>query len=217
MFQCHWNSLQATPLKTSSRQSSVVARTADKHPSALSSVCVPGFGSCLSPLNLVQALDGYMFLQQGFKCTKNAFLHCEHLWTFSRSLDSLVCVFRRMSVPKKGELPDQKDTEKIYKNFKQVTEWKELHSGDAVTLLRWTCHGVWDSDDVGCCDSVLTILISRTSTTNCRSSAMVSQRQTCSCSCQNPISGNLTPAQRAMGTIALSVALMLWLRFFSGC
>ena len=107
---------------------------------------------------------------------------------------------------KKGELPDQKDTEKIYKKIKQVTEWKELHSGDAVTLLRWTCHGVWDSDDVGCCDSVLTILISRTSTTNCRSSAMVSQRQTCSCSCQNPISGNLTPAQRAMGTIALSVA-----------
>ena len=30
------------------------------HLSALLSVCVPAFG-CLSPLNLVQALDGYMF------------------------------------------------------------------------------------------------------------------------------------------------------------
>ena len=50
-----------------------VISSSNKHPSALSSVCVPAFGSCLSPLNLVQALDGYMFLQQGFKCRKNAF------------------------------------------------------------------------------------------------------------------------------------------------
>ena len=66
---------------------------------------------------------------------------------------------------KKGELPEQKrhrkNFERIYTHFKQVTEWTELHSGNAVTLLRWecyACYGVWDSDDVDCCDSVLNVL-----------------------------------------------------------